>query len=77
MHISVGFHVVLTAVANFYIGPVKKLIQFFYEEENAYLKDLRIIFQYFVFVFKLNGGLKHIICRFLFCLSLFMGLLRN
>ena len=70
MH-SVGVHTEQTAVANFYNGPVKKLMKFVMRRKNAYLKVLGIIFN-FCFVFKLNGGLMHIVCRFLFRLILFM-----
>lgn len=43
MYIRVGVYIGNTAVAKFYIGPVKKAYAVFYDEENFYLKDLRII----------------------------------
>ena len=47
MHISVGVHIRHTFVASFYNGPVKKsMYAACYEEENAYLKDLKIICQF-------------------------------
>ena len=44
MHENAGVHIGHTAVANFYIGPVKKSMQIVME--SAYLKDLRIICQF-------------------------------
>ena len=43
MHIGVGVHTEQTAVANFYIGPVKRLMKFVMSRKNAYLKVLGII----------------------------------
>ena len=59
VHVSVGIDIKHTAVANFHIdlvknvygvsyhsGLVKNVYGVCYEEENAYLKDLRMICQF-------------------------------
>ena len=70
MHIPVVVHIGHTAVANFYISPVKRFKQFVMR--RCLSKRIKENLPIFVFVFKLNGGLNHIISRFLFRLILFM-----
>ena len=46
VNVSVGIHIKRIAVANFHIGSVKKVYVVCYEEENAYLKDLKLVCQF-------------------------------
>ena len=74
MTVSVGINIKHIAVANFHSGSFKKVCVVCYEEENAYLKDLKTGLPIFVIVLTLNGGMNH--CCFLFRFLLFvLGLL--
>ena len=70
MHISVRGHIGHTAAANFYNGPVKSLCSLL-GEGKCLSKRFRNNLPIFVLLFKLNGGLNHIICCFLLHLILF------
>ena len=69
--VSLGLSFGHAAVTNFYSSPVKKHVQFVMRRK-MFSKRFKNNLPIFVFVFKLNGGLNHIICLFLFRFILFM-----